>query len=137
MATNDKQQHEENVKRTIRKHFGQRPDLKLFTNPVGTGFVGSDVQMHRTQSGSRALILNPRRIDFGLCVGSSDLIGIRRCVCECGRTSGQFVALEVKTETGKPTPDQLNFLRVVNELGGAAGVVRSVDDVEALFTNGD
>lgn len=68
-----------------------------------------------------------RYITYGVCnPGGSDLIGIYK---------GRFLALEVKMPGKKPTPEQENFLRVVRENGGIAGVVRSVDDVKKLLTD--
>jgi hypothetical protein len=45
-----------------------------------------------------------------------------------GKRIGVFVALEVKTPKGKPTEEQINFIQRVRELGGFAGVARSVDE---------
>ena len=41
----------------------------------------------------------------------------------------RFLAIEVKTKTGKVSPDQVKFLNRVNESGGLGFVARSVDDV--------
>jgi hypothetical protein len=65
-----------------------------------------------------------RRIRYGLAVGSSDLIGIIM-------PEGRFIALEVKSATGRPTPEQERFLDLVRRSGGFAAVVRSVEDVRA------
>ena len=61
-----------------------------------------------------------RLVRYGLCKGSSDLIGI----CPDGR----FLAVEVKNNTGRATEDQLRFIDAVRSKGGRAGVARSVDD---------
>jgi len=61
-----------------------------------------------------------RYVTFGLCVGSSDLIG--------WSNTGLFVAVEVKTTTGRATPEQLAFLRAVEISGGLAFLCRSVDE---------
>ena len=52
--------------------------------------------------------------------------GIPDIIC-CYR--GRFVAFEVKTETGRVTELQKAVLRRINEAGGTAIVVRSVQDV--------
>lgn len=65
-----------------------------------------------------------RWVTYGLCVGSADLIGIYK---------GRFIALEVKQAGKKPTPEQVNFLRVVSEHGGIAGVVYSPEDIKKLL----
>lgn len=63
---------------------------------------------------------NGRLVQFGLCKGSSDLIGI----CPDGR----FLALEIKGLRGKPTDAQLRFIEAVKRKGGRAGVCWSVKD---------
>lgn len=65
-------------------------------------------------------------IKFGLCVGSSDLIGIA--------PGGRFLAVEIKTPTGKPTPEQTRFLEAVRARGGIAGIARSPAEALALLT---
>lgn len=67
-----------------------------------------------------------RPVRFGLCVGSSDIIGI------CA--DGIFLAVECKTATGRPTPAQLAFIRAVRERGGRAGIARSPAEAVALAT---
>jgi hypothetical protein len=72
-----------------------------------------------------------RLVRFGLCKGSSDIIGIRPVTITAdmvGKTIGAFTAIEVKTPKGKPTEEQLNFIQRVKDLGGLAGVARSVED---------
>lgn len=65
-----------------------------------------------------------RPISFGLCVGSSDLIGI----CP----DGAFLAVECKTSLGQPTQAQLNFIAAVQRCGGRAGVARSGAEAVAI-----
>jgi hypothetical protein len=64
-------------------------------------------------------------IRFGLCIGSSDLIGIYK---------GKFVAIEVKRPCKKPTPEQENFINMVRRMGGIAGICTCVEDVRNLLT---
>ena len=66
-------------------------------------------------------------VRYGLCPGSSDLIGWRELVITpdmVGHTVAQFVAVEVKTPTGKPTPQQMRFLEPVASAGGVAVIAR-------------
>jgi hypothetical protein len=75
-------------------------------------------------------------VRFGLCKGSSDLIGLR--VLEItpelvGQRLAQFVALEVKTAQGVLSQEQRAFLRLVKDLGGVAAVCRSVEEAEQLL----
>lgn len=67
---------------------------------------------------------NGRPIKFGLCVGSSDIIGL------C--SDGVFLAVEVKSAIGQPTDAQLRFLSAVRRSGGRAGVARSADDALSI-----
>lgn len=78
------------------------------------------------------------KVRYGLCVGSSDLIGWKTITIEpkhVGQRVAIFVALEVKTESGRPTKDQLNFIDVVDNSGGHAGIVRSAKDAEVLLND--
>jgi len=61
-----------------------------------------------------------RPIKFGLCKGSSDIIGI------CA--DGMFLAVECKMETGRVSPDQVRFIETVRAKGGRSGVARCADD---------
>ncbi len=76
-----------------------------------------------------------RLVKFGLCKGSSDLIGMKSITITpdmVGKKIAAFVAIEVKTPNGKPTPEQLHFVNRVKELGGLAGIARSVEDALAI-----
>ncbi|HLN19159.1 MAG TPA: VRR-NUC domain-containing protein [Patescibacteria group bacterium] len=59
--------------------------------------------------------------------GRFEIIGISDILAVIG---GRFVAIEVKSKTGKPTPSQLIFMDKVNKSGGLAFVARSVEEVE-------
>jgi hypothetical protein len=47
--------------------------------------------------------------------------------------NGQYVAIEVKTATGKPTDEQWAFLENVNTHGGCGYVVRSLEGIVGLL----
>jgi hypothetical protein len=70
-------------------------------------------------------------VHYGLCKGSSDLIGWRSVVVTpdmVGKRLALFLALEVKSATGAIRPEQKIFIENVRKAGGLAGVVRSVDE---------
>lgn len=70
---------------------------------------------------------------FGLCRGSSDLIGwktVKITQDMVGQDVAVFLAIEVKTEAGRLSREQKFFLDAVKESGGISGVARS--DKEAL-----
>lgn len=80
------------------------------------------VVLWRNSSGV-AETANGGRQRFGLCVGSSDLIGILK-------PSGRFIALEIKTSTGRLSKEQELFIQLVRRMGGVAEVVRSVEEAK-------
>ena len=69
-----------------------------------------------------------RPIKFGLCKGSSDLVGI----CP----DGKFLAVEVKTADGRIRPEQKLFIAAVIAKGGRAGIARSVEDALNIALDG-
>lgn len=89
----------------------------------------------------------PRFTPFGLCKGSSDVVGIveRSCTVVMHGFSdpftkpiknGIFIAAEFKAPEPariKITDEQAAFLRVVNERGGVGRVIRSEDDMGQLI----
>lgn len=84
-------------------------DLAIWNNSTGRARIG------------------PHWIQYGLCVGSSDLIG-------CFAPAGRLIAWEVKApDAPKPTVEQRDFLALVTRLGGDARVLRSVDDALAAL----
>lgn len=70
--------------------------------------------------------INGRLIRYGLCVGSSDLVGLRK-------SDGKFIALEIKVPGKNPTPEQENFIAQVIKNGGFAGVARSLEDARQII----
>ena len=68
-----------------------------------------------------------RLIRYGLCKGSSDVVGIA--------PDGRFLAVEVKTATGRVRPEQETFIAAVRRAGGRAGVARSVADALKIATS--
>jgi hypothetical protein len=98
----------------------------LFRNNTGVGFQGK-----RATINSRQVIIEPRQITFGLCVGSSDLIGWTEKIVTSdmiGQKIAIFTALEVKNLSGKTTKEQINFIKQVRKSGGIANIMRWVDE---------
>ena len=107
-------------------------DTRLWRNNVGTGWAGQAVKIQRrgmvaVEPGD-IIVRQGRPLHAGLCVGSSDLIGYR----VIDRVA-QFVALEVKSATGRPTAQQTQFIDHINAVGGCAGIVRSVEDARTVL----
>ena len=109
---------------------------RLWRNNVGTGWAGQATKVTPGNIRAVAAALRPgdvvvrqgRPLHAGLCVGSSDLIGYRQV-----DGMAQFVALEVKSATGRPTAEQTRFIDHINGAGGVAGIVRSIDAARALL----
>lgn len=74
-----------------------------------------------------------RLVRYGLCPGSSDLIGLTPLELPDRPAIAVFTAIECKSATGRPTDQQLNYLKRVRELGGIAGIARSPDDAERII----
>lgn len=58
-------------------------------------------------------------------VGQSDLRGHRK--------DGRAFYFEVKTKTGRPTKEQLNFLEQMRKTGAISGIVHSEKEAEDLL----
>lgn len=94
----------------------------VWRNETGQFWTGKPIH----KDGDTITLANPRMIPVGLCVGSSDLIGITRL--------GIFFAVEVKTKTGRISKQQQQFIDHINSTGGKAGVCRSVADALNLLS---
>ena len=111
---------EQQIQQHIRLTCSRGP-VRLFRNNTGT---------LRDQHG--------RPVQFGLAVGSADLIGwTTRTITPdmVGQQVAVFTSVEVKTATGRLRPEQRVWLDAVQSAGGIAGVVRSVDDARELLIN--
>jgi len=104
---------------------------RLMRNNVAKSWVGESI----FQADGSVVISNPRRLNAGLAVGSSDLIGWTPQIVTAemiGRTVAVFTAVETKSRGGRLTTDQALFIKIVKDAGGIAGVCRSVADYEGL-----
>jgi len=114
--------------------------MRLFRNEVGNGvairhkhaftrqaIISECIALAASRGGSGA------RIHFGLTPGSGDLIGLRTITITpemVGKRVAVFTSCETKTATGAIRAEQLNWQRFVNEAGGIAVIVRSLEDAE-------
>jgi hypothetical protein len=102
---------------------------RLFTNVIGLAWVGIP---SRVPGADAVLLQRARRVRFGLCPGSADLIGYKLVTITpemVGSILPVFAAIEVKTPTGRVKPEQEQFLFMVNAAGGYGKVVRAVEDL--------
>jgi hypothetical protein len=83
------------------------------------------------------------RVAYGLCPGSSDLIGWKPVTITddmVGNRLAVFVAVEVKPPgpirgEKKRLEAQRNFLQAVSNAGGLAGIAQSENDAENIIQN--
>ena len=119
MASSSPSEHE--IQQRIRLACGRGP-VRLWRNNTG------------------ALVDQQGRfVRFGLCKGSSDLIGLRTVVVTpemFGQRIAQFIALEIKTDSGAVSPEQKAFLQLVRQLGGLGAVCRSIEQAQAVLELG-
>jgi len=103
----------------IRKAISDSKLATMFRNNVG---------MAKLKDGGR--------VRYGLIKGSSDLIGWRTVTITpdmVGDDIAVFTAIEIKTQKGKTSSEQINFISRVLSAGGIAGVARSEDDAIKLL----
>ncbi len=111
-----------------------------FRNNTGMGWAGKVTKIREAGKylcyPGDAIVRKAMPLKAGLCEGSSDIIGIKTIVITSdmvGKSIGVFVALEVKAKNGKESEKQKTFIDNINNAGGIAGIVRSVEDIEKLI----
>lgn len=107
---------EAEIQSAIHRALGSRADTRIFRNHVG--------KVQDAQG---------RWHTFGLAPGSADLIGWQSVEVTqdmVGRRLAVFLSVEVKTQTGRLSPAQENWRRVVESHGGIAVVARSINDIK-------
>ena len=106
----------------------------VWRNETAGAWVGKVIH----KAGDQVTLASARMMPFGLCEGSSDIIGVQPVTITqemVGQTVGVFIAQEVKTQTGRASKKQLHFIDFINKKGGVAGIVRSVKDALELINN--
>lgn len=109
---------EQDIQNLIRLELSESTEAKIFRNNTGSLKQGN------------------RTVHFGLCRGSSDLIGWTPTVITpemVGQTVAVFTAIEVKTPKGRATKEQKNFIDQVKNAGGIAGIARSAEDAKNII----
>ena len=113
--------------------------LRLWRNNVAKAWVGKLFKpthpMNVYLNEGDIVLRAARPLSAGLCVGSGDLIGIKTITVTpdmVGKKIGLFVSAEAK-ENGIVSAEQKNFMSVINQMGGIAGVFRSEEDAVKIF----
>jgi len=107
------------IQQDIRLALGQHPGIRAFRNNCGA--------YKDPRSG--------RLVRYGLATGSADLIGWQTITITpdmVGQRFARFLSIEVKTPTGRLSPEQETWRAAVLKAGGIAVVARSVEDVRFL-----
>jgi len=102
---------------------------RIFRSNTGNGYMGKFVTI---LPNGDVVLRNWRRVQFGLCVGGSDLIGWTPVTITkdmVGKICCVFTAIEVKRPRKKPTQAQTDFIEAVKKAGGIAMVACSVEEV--------
>ena len=107
------------------QHQCNSSSCKLWRNNIGVCFQAPKQHRH---------LATPVR--YGLCNGSSDLIGytvVNITPDMVGEQIAVFTAIEVKTLRGKASDLQHNFIEQVKRDGGRAGLARSVTEAKEII----
>lgn len=122
----------------VRLVVGQQPGQVVWRNQAGLERHGVDKLLEKIRKicveGSTwgvLKLLDQSRKELrvtrsGLAPGASDLIGIVA-------PHGRFLAIELKSKSGKPTDDQKMFVALVRKMGGVAGIAYTCDEAWCLF----
>lgn len=65
----------------------------------------------------------------GVPKGFSDLFGFRK-------SDGKAIFLEIKNEKGKARPEQIHFLKTMQDYGTITGIARSVEEAREIIIKG-
>ena len=112
---------ETNIQQRIRLALGTREDVRLFRNQVG--------QLPDPRTG--------RPVQFGLAIGSADIVGWKTVEVTpdmVGQKIAGFASIEVKTSNGRLTGPQQNWMHTVQTAGGIAGVASSPEDALQIIS---
>jgi hypothetical protein len=127
---------ETNLVRKIMLAMGKNPNIRIFRNNSGKCWIGQPKMFNSPQSvcvkPGDVLVQQARYFEAGLCPGSSDLIGLEavRITPEMvGTTVAVFVAVEAKLINGRVQQNQINFLEMVNKLGGKGIICRDENNI--------
>lgn len=124
---------ESEIQARIMLALGARPDIRIFRNTVGQGWMGQVIARDRgpviLQHGD-VVLRQARPVTFGLATHSPDIVGWQTIEIG-GQRVARFLGLEVKTPAGRASDGQVNFLNRLNDAGALGALVRSVDDAVA------
>ncbi len=95
--------------------------------------VSAAIQVRASQVGARLWrnqagkyqLKDGRWLSSGLFEGAPDLVGLL--------PDGRFLAIEVKSKTGRPTPAQVHAIEFLRSMGAVAAICRSVEEFDLVL----
>lgn len=119
---------------------GSRRDVRLFRNNVGQAWQGRRLKykpgdFHKVERGD-VILSEARPVQFGLAEGSGDLIGGKVVTVTpdmVGKPLLVFLSIETKTDKGRLSAEQKNWIQFVQLFGGIAGVARTAEDFHSII----
>jgi len=97
---------EKSIQNAILRAYATRPDMRLWRQNTGAARFKGQV------------------VHFGV-PGQADITGILH--------DGRRIEIEVKSETGRQSPEQQRYQRMIERFGGIYILARSVEDVTAAL----
>lgn len=122
---------ESSIQREIMLDLCSKPNVRVFRNNCGMGFVGTVT----SENAVSVTLKNHRRVPFGLLDGSHDLIGWKTVTITpdmVGRQMAVFTSIETKSATGTVRPTQKLWLEAVRRSGGITGIARSREEARSI-----
>jgi len=114
-----------------------RDDSRLWRNNTGEAWAGYAIPAPPGLYKPGAIVIEvPTRVNFGLAVGSGDLIGLRSreiTPAMVGQTIAVFASVEIKSYRGNLTPEQQAWISFIKRCGGYAGMARTIDDARHIL----
>lgn len=130
-------QSETVIGKKIMLALGKVKGVRIFRNNSGFAWIGQSKVFHKKTevivNAGDVVIKQGRAFNAGLCKGSSDFIGFKSVEITpemVGKTVAVFIASEIKTKSGRTSPDQVLFLNMVNKFGGIGFI--ATDENEAV-----
>lgn len=125
-------QKEKNIQNEILLACSDK-DTALWSNIRGLAWLGEA----KTIDLRLVLIRNARQVKYGVGPnGASDIIGFKSIEITpdmVGKRVAVFTALEIKTETGKPSAEQVAFNKMIEEAGGISGIARTPSEAKEIL----
>lgn len=115
----------DDLRKLIRRRFETDPDLRLWHRAPERAWTGTIER----KDDLRVVLSGHRLTNTGLSVGQAEFIGLA--------AGGKFVAIQPLGPDERLRPEQRRFLETVREMGGYAGIARSLPDVSIILHGGE